>query len=168
GAVFRDNAGGRVYNSFWADFGGAPVLIEGGVAAAIEPNTSAERSTTAYTVTPPFYLNPPSAFQLELQNDEWWCMGNGGAVPTGDATAFGGVAGQIHYDPGVFSNPALNNHYRDCTAPLPIRMLRRGNSGAGSTPDPVVTIDPRPAPGSVLLTSGVRPVPLDGFFQSAP
>ena len=166
GAVFRDNAGGRVYNSFWADFGGAPVLIEGGVAAAIEPNTSAERSTTAYTVTPPFYLNPPSAFQLELQNDEWWCMGNGGAVPTGNATAFGGVAGQIHYDPGVFTNASLNNRYGSCATPLPIRSMKRGNNPSPGAPDPIVSIDPRPAPGGPLLT-GVRATPADGFFEPA-
>jgi len=167
GAVYRDNAGGRLYNSFFADFGGAPVLIEGGVATAIEPNTSAERSTTAYTVTPPFYLAPPSAFQLEMQNNEWWCMGNGGGVPTGDATAFGGVAGQIHYDPGIFSNASLNNHYNDCASPLPIRTLRRGTNPSAGTPDPVISIDPRPAPGGILTVPGRVP-PSDGFFEAAP
>ena len=166
GAVYRDNAGGRLYNSFFADFGGAPVLVEGGTAQAIEPNTSAERATTPYTIDNVFYKAPASAFQLEMQNNEWWCMGNGGTVPTGDATAFGGVAGQIHYDPGVFTNAALNNHYRPCTDPDPMRRLSRG-TGPSSAPDPITAIDPRPQPGGVLL-AGARSTPADGFFEPAP
>ncbi|MGH9867822.1 MAG: hypothetical protein ACREAA_06625, partial [Candidatus Polarisedimenticolia bacterium] len=47
---FRDNAAGRYYNSFVADFGGAPLCIEGGNTGTSQtgPNTSGERAITTY------------------------------------------------------------------------------------------------------------------------
>ncbi len=164
---FRDNAGGRVYNSFFADFGGAPICIEGGTATPTSANTSGERAITPYVVDS-FQQGPPSAFQLELQNDTWFCTGNGGIVPTGDATAVGCVAAQVHHDNGLFSNAALKNQYLACGGALPIRTLTRTSIGIPATsPDPIGTIDPRPSAGSALLTTDRTP-PADGFFEPAP
>jgi hypothetical protein len=166
---FRDNSGGRYYNSFFADFGGAPICIEGGGTgtSGTAPVTSGERAITAYTVDGVFYQPPASSFQLELQRDVWWCMGNGGTVPSGDATASGCDAGKIHYDNGLFTNAGLGNSYLSCATALPIRDLTRASSGVSTTPDPIVAIDPRPAAGSPLLTTSQLP-PNDGFFTQAP
>ncbi|MGH3864269.1 hypothetical protein [Actinokineospora sp.] len=165
---FRDNAGGRYYNSFFADFGGAPLCIEGGaLGTPIGPNTSAQRATTDYVVDGAFYRTPDSDFQLELQDSTFWCFGNGGAVPVGDATAFGCDAAKEHYDNGTFTSAALQNQSLDCAQPLPIRTLTRFPIGIATLPDPVVTIDPRPAPGSALGTTD-RQAPLEPVFSPAP
>jgi hypothetical protein len=166
GMVYRDNAGGRLYNSFFGDFGGASLLIEGGPGSSTAPLTSGERAITAYT-TDAFQKGPASDFQLELQSDMFWCFGQGSTVPTGDATAFGGVAGNLHYDNGAFTNAALGNSYLACGSALPIRTLTRGVNPSPNVPDPIVAIDPRPAPGSPLLTTS-RLAPIDGFFSRVP
>ncbi len=163
---FRDNAGGRYYNSAFLDFGGAPILIEGGSTTGTDNLTSGQRAITPYTIDA-FQTGPASAFQLELQDNEFWCFGNGGAVPVGDATAFGGDTGKVHYDNGLFSNGSLQNAYLPCTDPLPIRSLQRTAAPSPTVPDPVTTIDPRPGPGSPLLTTDRTP-PADGFFKPAP
>jgi hypothetical protein len=150
---FRDNAGGRHYNSFFADYGGAPLCIEGGSTTAIAANTSAERSVTDYVVDGVFHRAPDSAFQLELEDDTFWCFGNGGVVPAGDATASGCDTGKVHYDNGAFTTAALQNQYLDCAQPLPIRALARTPIGIATIPDPVTAVDPRPAPGSGLRTT---------------
>jgi hypothetical protein len=168
---YRDNAGGRQYNSFFADFGGAPVLIEGGNlpgGSQTAANTSGERAISAY---PPgtaggFFPGPPSAFQLELEDNVFWCFGAGGVVPSGDATAFGGDSGKNHYDNGAFSNPAFDNSYSPCTEPLPIRDLTRESIPISTVPDPVAAIDPRPAPTGGLAGTD-RAAPADGFFSPA-
>ncbi|MEK7283164.1 MAG: hypothetical protein AAB249_05090, partial [Acidobacteriota bacterium] len=96
---FRDNAGGRWYNSAFLDFGGAEALIEGGTATSNSANTSGERSGAAYTantgncsvttgtacandaacpageVCVLHYRGPASAFELELQDNTFWCIG---------------------------------------------------------------------------------------------
>ncbi|RME10053.1 MAG: hypothetical protein D6816_03755, partial [Bacteroidetes bacterium] len=141
---FRDNAGGRYYNSFFMDFGGAPLLIEGGATDPTAPNTSGERSITAYPSGDPLFPGPVSDFQLELQDNTWYCIGNGPNVPTGDATAFNGDAGKQYYDNGAFTNPALDNLYIDCVDPLPIRALSRTDLGDPTLPDQVTLVDPRP------------------------
>ncbi len=48
---WRDNGGGRYYNSFFGDFGGATMCIEGGSLPSGTPtsaNTSGQRASTAY------------------------------------------------------------------------------------------------------------------------
>lgn len=168
GLHFRDNAGGRHYNGFLADFGGATLCIEGGSTggSATGPNTSGERSVTNYTPDGSFYRDPDSDFQLELQDNAFWCFGNAGVVPTGDATAFGCDSGKIHHDNGAFTNLALDNDYFACASALPIRTLTRTSVGDPSKPDPVTSIDPRPAPSSPLNTTDRTP-PKDGVFQPA-
>ena len=166
--VFRDNAGGRYYNSFFADFGGAAYIIEGGNTGggtATDPNTSGERATTAYAFDQ-WQIGPGSDFQLELQDNCWWCIGNGDVIPAPDASAFGGSSGKIHYDNGGFSNASLDNDYFACNATLPIRELDRATNPLPTAPDPVVSIDPRIASGSALLTTDRTP-PSDGFFMPA-
>src|SRR5688572_23002015 len=166
---FRDNAGGRYYNSFFADFGGAPLCIEGGNTgtSTTAPNSSGERTVTAYTVDGVLYQGPASSFQLELEDNTWYCTGNGGVVPVGDASAAGCDTGKLHHDQGAFSNAALDNQYLACGSALPVRQLTRTSNGITTVPDPVTRIDPRPAPGSPLLTTNRVP-PADGFFTSAP
>jgi hypothetical protein len=173
---FRDNAGGRYYNSFFGDFGGAEVLIEGGSlpgGSSTAANTSGERSITAYTLDGAFFLGPASTFQLELEDNCFWCIGRQEdlgvplTLPTGDATAYGGDAGKNHHDNGLFTSAALDNTYATCASGLPIRELVRASSGDPATPDPIVSIDPRPAAGSALLGTDRTP-PSDGFFTAAP
>jgi hypothetical protein len=94
---FRDNAGGRYHNSYFLDFGGASVLMEGGSSTSTDPNTSGERAITPYTpdgtcsssATPctrnadcpsgetceGFFLGPDSTYQLELKNNNFQCIG---------------------------------------------------------------------------------------------
>jgi hypothetical protein len=161
---FRDNAGGRWYNSFFADFGGAPLCIEGGTVTSTDANTSGQRSVTNYVPDGLLYQNPDSDLELELRNNQFWCFGNGGVVPTGDASAAGCVAGFIHHDNGTFSNAALGNNYLACASANPITTLTRTDSGDPNTPDPITLIDPTPAAASPLLTSP-RTAPNDGFFE---
>jgi hypothetical protein len=95
---FRDNAGGRVYNSAFLDFGGATVLIEGGTASSNSTNTSGERSGAAYAASSGncsvttgttctvdancpggevcvlHYRGPGSTFELELEDNTFWCI----------------------------------------------------------------------------------------------
>ena len=175
---WRDNGGGRYYNSFFGDFGGATMCIEGGTLPSGTPtgnNTSGQRASTAYNSAAPapigagwgtYYFDPTSDFQLELKNNTFWCFGNGSTIPSGTAdlgAAFGCDAAKAYYDPGVFTNSALQNQYLDCNATLPIRQLTRGVA-ASDKPDPVIKIDPRPAAGSPLLTTDRLP-PNDGFFE---
>jgi hypothetical protein len=167
--IFRDNAGGRYYNSFFADFGGAPICIEGGNTggSSTAANSSGERSITAYVTDGVYYFPPASSFQLELQDSTWWCAGNGGAVPTGDATASGCDSGKVHHDNGLFSVAALDNAYLGCATALPIRALQRTPVGSSTVPDPITLIDPRPTGGGPLVSTNRTP-PNDGFFSPAP
>ncbi len=176
GIHFRDNAGGRYYNSLFADFGGAPFLIEGGNTggSSTAPLTSGSRSITAYTIDA-FQQGPPSTFQLELEDNAFWCFGNGGTVPTGAATANGGDTGKEHHDNGAFSNGALDNDYYACATPLPIRELTRVGGTPATVPDPILKIDPRPATIGGLgpqisgpLGTNRTAVPPGGFFTPAP
>lgn len=163
---FRDNAGGRYYNSLFADFAGAPFLIEGSGANPTDVNTSGERAITAYSQDA-FQTGPDSDFQLELQDNEFWCFGNGGAVPTGAAAqTAGGDAGKLHYDNGAFSNASLDNDYVSCVGAKPIRTLDRFVNPDPTRPNPVVRIDPRAASAAVTTTD--RTAPDDGFFSVAP
>ncbi|MFN7967507.1 MAG: hypothetical protein U0V87_17670 [Acidobacteriota bacterium] len=166
---FRDNSGGRIYNSFFADFGGNPACIEGANAGGSPTGaiTSGERAITAYVPDGEIYQGPPSAFQLEAQDNSYWCFGGGGVLPSTSAAgaAAGCDSGKEYYDNGWFSNASLQNTYGDCTATLPIRSLTRQAVGLGAgRPNPVNQIDPRPAAGSVLLTTD-RTAPADGFFD---
>jgi hypothetical protein len=95
------------------------------------------------------YLPPASDFQLELQDNEFWCFGNGGVVPAGDATAAGCDSGRIHHDNGALTDPNLDNTYHGCGAALPIRALGRTPVGSSTVPDPVTMVDPRPVPPPV-------------------
>ena len=231
---FRDNSGGRWYNSAFMDFGGAEALIEGGTASPNSANTSGERAGTAYvqnghcSVTTATVCSsnagcpaaevcvidqkgPASTFELELQDNTFYCIHRqesllaggfpaGGPRPQGvmvtqgvcsiggalcltaatcpagascdDAPedygiALPGDANRFHFDNGMFTNATLDNAYIPCASPLPIRRLHRAGSGSATTPDPIDSIDPRPAPGSPLLTTN-RVAPNDGFFEAAP
>jgi len=231
---FRDNSGGRWYNSAYMDFGGAEALIEGGTATSNSANTSGERAGTPYVintghcsvtaatvctsnagcVAPEVCVidqkGPASTFELELQNNTFYCIRRqqdllsgtfpvGGPRPQGvmvtqgvcsvggalcltaatcpvgascdDAPEDYGIAlpadaNKIHHDNGMFTNAALNNAYIPCASALPIRALHRAGSGSASTPDPIDSIDPRPASGSPLLATN-RNAPNDGFFEPA-
>ena len=107
--VWRDNAGGRWYNSLFGDFGGDALAIEGGTIAtgSTASNTSGQRSITAYTpgtgncsVTTAtvcdenadcpvgescvlHYLDPDSDFQLEVQDTVFWCVGRQESLAAG-------------------------------------------------------------------------------------
>jgi hypothetical protein len=192
--VFRDNAGGRWYNSAYLDFGGGAACIEGdpatlrssGERAATNITSGLCRQNTLAYYDPPVFCNVAatcpngtdtcvsffqtlgSTRQLELEDNSFWCLGNGTAIPenAGQATPLG-CDNSDHYDPGVFTNAALQNTYGNCASALPIRVLSRTPSGVGTTPDPVASIDPRPATGSGLLTTN-RIAPSDGFFDVAP
>ena len=186
---FRDNAGGRYYNSFFADFGGATMIVEGGGTDCAAVGSSGARATAPYTVDGDIYLDPDSDFELEFQDNTFYCFGNGDDIPTGQCSVsgadccttaacgggggtcvdrgddFGGDASKIHRDIGAFTNLTLDNDYIACGV-LPIAQLDRTALGAG-VPDPISVIDPRPAPGSPLLTTDNAP-PADGFFEAAP
>jgi hypothetical protein len=167
--IFRDNSGGRYYNSFFADFGGSAVCIEGGNLPGGSDTaslTSGERSITPYVIDGVFYKGPASTFQLELQDNDYWCFGAGSVVPTGESGTNGCDTGKNQHDNGLFSNAALDNHYYSCATALPIKTLTRTPIGIGSIPDPITAIDPRPAAGSPLLTTPRMP-PSDGFFEPA-
>jgi len=99
GLAWRDNGGGRWYNSFFADFGGEAIAIEGGSASATAAGTSGARAITAYTPGTGncnvatgtvcdadndcpvgqkcvfHYREPDSDFQLELKDNTFWCIG---------------------------------------------------------------------------------------------
>lgn len=235
---FRDNSGGRWYNSAFLEFGGAEALIEGGTASSNSANTSGERSGAAYVANsghcsittsivctadaqcqPPAtpgpeacvldYRAPASTFELELQDNTFYCIrrqedlrtgtfpaggprpanvgvtqgvcSNSGAACLTATTCGGGScddapedygitlpgdANRFHHDPGMLTNVSLDNQYVTCGT-LPIRSLVRDVTNGDSLPDPILTIDPRPAAGSPLLTTN-RNAPADGFFAPAP
>jgi hypothetical protein len=187
----RDNGAVRLYNSAALDFGGATMMVEGTSSSCQGADSSGARSITPYATDGNYYIEEVSDNQLEFKNDTFWCFGNTSSVPRGScsvsatpccsvadctvpqtcvdqAPTYGGDTGKIHRDIGAFSNAALNNGYEACASPLPIRTLTRTDSGITTTPDPIISIDPRPAPGSVLLTAPTRPTPADGFFEPAP
>ena len=175
----RDNAGGRIYNSAFLDFGGANGLIEGTAASGTGAGSSGERTQANYATIADanFYIQTPTTGkQLELTNDTWWCTANydtnGDLLPdfySGiNADVYGAVPAdntKIHFDPGVFSNVAFANAYLGCATALPIRGLVRTDSGDGTTPNPVTSIDPRPTVGGPLVTAAVKAPPADGFFS---
>jgi hypothetical protein len=100
---FRDDAGGRYYNSFFGDFGGATMMIEGGDlpgGSQTGLETSGERAITAYgtgqtgycRLAPAtactssvtcggsgpcvlHYQGPGSDFELEFRDNSFWCLG---------------------------------------------------------------------------------------------
>ncbi len=191
---WRDNGGGRHYNSAYLDFGGAAAMIEGGSTSSQATLTSAERAVTAYTVDGIYQIGPAGGFQLELQDNEFYCFGAPAAdlVPTGkcsvslvacgstvecvggggdtcvdQAPTYGGDAGKIHYNNGAFTIAALDNAYTPCGGTLPIRQLVRAVVADPTRPDTVSLIDPIPAAGSPLATTN-RPTPNNGFFENAP
>ena len=188
---FRDNGGGRHFNSAFLDFGGAAAMIEGGATACTGAGTSSERSSTPYVADANYQLGPSGDNQLDIQDDVFYCFGAPTAdlVPTGkcsisgvaccqtadcgaggtcgdQAPIYGGDAGKIHRDNGAFTNAALDNAYIACGGALPIRQLVRTPSGVATTPDPVGLIDPIPAAGGPLTTTN-RATPNDGFFEPA-
>ncbi|HKQ96571.1 MAG TPA: hypothetical protein VJV75_01720 [Candidatus Polarisedimenticolia bacterium] len=236
---FRDNSGGRWYNSAFLEFGGAEALIEGGTASSNSAGTSGERSGAAYVVNtghcsvtativctadaqcqPPAtpgpeicvldQRGPASTFELELEDDTFYCIrrqedlrtgtfpvggprpanvlvtrgvcstdgslcltsatcpaaGSCDDAPEDYGIALPGDANRFHHDNGMLTNAALDNQYVACGT-LPIRNLVRDVVTGDSLPDPVLTIDPRPATGSPLLTTNRTP-PADGFFEPAP
>jgi hypothetical protein len=187
---FRDNAGGRHYNSAYLDFGGAAAMIEGGSTVCTAAGSSGERSTTPYAVDANYQLGPAGGLQLDLEDNVFYCFGAPAAdlVPTGKCTVsgaaccqtadcgadgpcvdqaptYGGDAGKIHRDNGAFTNAALDNTYVACGGTLPITVLQRSPNGNPAVPDPVAVIDPRPAPGSPLGTTN-RKTPNDGFYTA--
>jgi hypothetical protein len=196
----RDNAGTRVYNSAFLDFGGAPACIEGGngiAGSATAAASSGERAITPYVVDGVYYLDPPSAFELEFQDNVYWKFGSdtllGNALPTvgncsiTTATActqntecpagetcvngparWGCDAAKKHYDNGLFTNAALRNTRLAGSDPLPITTLTRVASGNPATQDAIDIVDPRPASGSPLATTARTAVPAGGFFEYAP
>jgi hypothetical protein len=190
---WRDNGGGRHYNSAYLDFGGAAALIEGGSTVCNAAGSSGERSITPYTTDANYQLGPAGGLQLELEDDVFYCFGAPSAdlVPTGkcsvsgvaccataecvggggdtcvdQAPTYGGDAGKIHRNNGAFTNAALDNTYIACGGALPITALQRSSSGSATVPDPVAAIDPRPAPGGPLSTTN-RKTPNDGFYTAA-
>ena len=191
GLHIRDNAGARVYNSAFLDFGGATVIVEGDPTDADTPGARAVTPMTSGICNNPF-TDPPtfcntdadcggaagscetfflpldSTFQLELEDNAFYCFGNGSAMPDDAATATAvGGDGTDHYGDAdgynIFTIAGLDNTYDDCAQPLPISALTRLPGGAAS-PDPVVSIDPRPAAGSNLISSN-RAAPNNGFFD---
>jgi len=188
---WRDNGGGRHFNSAFLDFGGAAALIEGAATSCTGPGTSAERSTTPFSADGVYQLGPTGDNQLDIQDDVFYCFGAPVAdlVPTGKCTisgvaccstadcgaggtcadqapTYGGDAGKIHRDNGAFTNAALDNTYIACGGALPIKTLTRTANGNATVPDPVLSIDPRPAVGSPLATTN-RQTPNNGFFTAA-
>ncbi len=113
---FRDNSGGRWYNSAFLDFGGAEALIEGGTASPNSANTAGERAGTAYVVNTGHcsvttatvctttaqclagevcvndQKGPASTFELELEDNTFYCIHRqesllGGGFPVGSPPA---------------------------------------------------------------------------------
>jgi hypothetical protein len=192
---FRDNAGGRQYNSTYLDFGGAAALIEGGTPATgdVAAGSSGQRSITPYAVDGVYHLGPAGGNQLELEDNVFYCFGAPTAdlVPTGrcsvttatvcgsnagcpggetcvdQAPTYGGDTGKIHRDNGAFTNAALDNTYIACGGALPIQSLVREVVADATKPDPIAVVNPLPAVGSPLLTTN-RALPNDGFFELAP
>jgi hypothetical protein len=161
---FRDNGGGRYYNSVFMDFGGAGVLIEqeGGGAAV----NSAQRFATPYTnyspnAGAPFYPGPNAGNQLEIKDSLWFQTAAGwpNISPTAAAdvqTAGGASVASV----GDLVFGAGNNN--TVLAASPITSLTRV-AGPANRPHIITSIDPRPGAGSPALTGGV-PCPADGFF----
>ena len=198
GLHIRDNAGGRFYNSAFLDYAGASVLIEGGSTTGNSAGTSGERSITSYASIEDgeLYQAPTSDFQLELQDNVWYCIGRQESVGDGSLTTegtcsiagtgcledvdcpggetcvdspriFGGSSGKIHYDNGMLTNAALGNDYVACAGGLPIQSLEKEDLALDPTiPDQTTTLNPLPSTGSPLLTSD-RSAPADGFFTPA-
>jgi hypothetical protein len=189
---FRDNAGGRHFNSAYLDFGGAAALIEGGSAACDAAGSSGQRSLTPYAVDGVYHLGPAGDNQLDVQDNVFYCLGAPAAdqVPTGkcsvggnvccstaqcaggadtcvdQAPTYGGDAGKIHRDTGLFANAANDNTYVACGGALPILTLDRSAVADMTKPDPIAQIDPRPAFGGPLASTN-RATPNDGFFTAA-
>ena len=42
--------------------------------------------------------SPESTYELELEDNVWWCIANRDIIPTGDASAFGARGGKNHHD----------------------------------------------------------------------
>ncbi|HUD71921.1 MAG TPA: hypothetical protein VMQ62_08145, partial [Dongiaceae bacterium] len=141
---FRDNSGGRWYNSAFLEFGGAEALIEGGSASGNSAVTSGERAGTAYTPNtghcsittaivcandtqcqPPAtpgpevcvldYRGPASAFELELQDNTFYCIRRQEDLRTGTFPIGGPRAPGVMVTRGVCSNNgALCQTAADC------------------------------------------------------
>ncbi len=199
GIHLRDNAGTRVYDSAFLDFGGATMAIEGGNGiggSATAADSSGARAITPYAVDGVYYLDPPSAFQLELTDNVFWKFGAdpvlGNLLPTvghcsvtlatqctqnsecpGGETCVDGPArwgydaGKKHFDNGMFTNAALRNTKLTGADPLPIRELTRFPSGNPATQDPIDEIDPLPATGGPLASTTNACPTAGGFLEAA-
>jgi hypothetical protein len=169
--VFRDNAGGRYYNSLFLDFGGAAVAIECRASDSPEQRIGTLFSSASSTYHPD---NTLGGYELELKNnifyraDGWpnkspavqadW----NAAVAEGDSTTqvfpnFATINAAV-FD-GTQPSWASNNVN---TTTLPITSLLRDTSIAAGSVQTVTNIDARPV-GAALSTP--TPAPADGFFS---
>jgi hypothetical protein len=123
-----------------------------------------------------YQARPGTTFELEFEDNEYFCFGNPdpentgspGLITSGASAAAAAGSNRAHTDPGVFSNAALDNNYTDCGGALPIRSLVRLVDSfdfplGDGVNQPIASIDPRPAPGSPLWAVERIP-PADGFF----
>jgi hypothetical protein len=162
--IFRDNAGGRYYNSIFTDFGGAGVIIEqeGGAAAV----NAAQRFATTYAAYSPnagaaFYAGPNEGNQLELLNNVWFQSAAGwpNISPTAASDVqIAGGANVASVSDQVFN--VANNNAVELMSPL-TSIVR--TPGAANRPEPITLIDPRPVYNSAAMMKG-RVIPNDGFF----
>ena len=140
----------------------------------MRPGASGQRSLTAYAVDAAYQLGPAGDNQLDVQDNVFYCVGAPAAdrVPTGkcsiggnaccstaqcvagggdtcadQAPTYGGDAGKIHRDNGLFSTVANDNTYVACGGSLPITTLTRGVDADPTKPDPISVINPIPAVG---------------------
>jgi hypothetical protein len=100
---WRDNGGGRHFNSAYLDFGGAAAMIEGGATACTGAGTSSERSSTPYVPDGITQIGPSGDMQLDIQDDVFYCIGAfstnpsntfGDLVPTGKCSISGAACCQ--------------------------------------------------------------------------
>jgi hypothetical protein len=91
---YRDNAGGRHFNSAYLDFGGAAAMIEGGSTVCNAAGSSGERSQTPYTPDGVTQIGPSGDNQLDIQDDVFYCFGapTASLVPTGKCSISGAPA----------------------------------------------------------------------------
>ncbi len=162
--IFRDNAGGRYYNSVFVEFAGAGVIIEqeGGGAAI----NSAQRFATPYTsyspnAGAPFYPGPTEGNQLELKHNLWYQSGAGwpNISPTAAADVQTAGGGNVA---SVGDQAFLAGNTNSVVTVNPITTLTRV-AGAAGRPHIITSIDPRPAAGSPALSSDFV-CEADGFF----
>jgi len=192
---FRTNGGGGVFNGAFLDFSRSTACVAGdpnapmtsanrltlpGAAGqctgpASPPNFCMNDSQcTPPSFCLPFFIDSANASmtrQLVLESNTFFCFGQTDQTPGNPASAqAAGCSSQEHYGtinettvPPLQLFPA--NEHVPCGSALPIRILDRMPVAFGV--DPILVVDPRPAPGSPLLFDD-RPTPDDGFFHPAP